>query len=193
MKALAICGSPRENGNTEHFLRIVLDELELKGIGTEFVSLRGKTIKPCQGCYQCFTVGHCIIPDDFAEIFAKVCAADGLLIGSPVYVSRPTALLSAFLERAMFSGRAAGQVLSGKVGGPVTMARRAGQNFANAELLLWFFINDITVPGSTYWNVGVAGTKGARDAELDLEGVETMKHFAGNMARVMKALAAQPA
>jgi hypothetical protein len=99
-------------------------------------------------------------------------------------------MLSALLERVTFSGRASGKMLSGKVGAPVTVARRTGQAFAAAELLLWYFINDITIPGSIYWNVGVAGAKGAKDAEKDLEGIEIMKYFGTNMARVMKALAA---
>lgn len=188
MKTIAICGSPRENGNTEYFMKVALSELGQKGIETEFVSLRGKTILPCRGCYQCLTAGCCTIDDDFAEVFKKMEQADGILIGSPVYVARPTALLSALLERATFSGRAAGQPLSGKVGGPITVARRTGQAFASAELLLWFFINDIVVPGSMYWNVGVAGARGAHDAENDAEGVEIMKRFAVNMERVMTAL-----
>ena len=189
MKTIAICGSPRENGNTEYMMRVVLGELEKSGVETEFVSLRGLSILPCRGCYQCLSAGHCTIEDDFAGVFAKMQAADGILIGSPVYVARPTALLSALLERATFSGRAAGQPLTGKVGGPVTVARRTGQAFASAELLLWFFINDIVVPGSMYWNVGVAGARGAHDAENDAEGVEIMKRFAINMERVMTALA----
>ncbi len=107
MKTIAICGSQRENGNTEYFMRIALDELAQKGIETEFVSLRGKSILPCKGCYQCLSAGHCTIEDDFAEVFDKMMQADGILIGSPVYVARPTALMSALLERATFSGRAA--------------------------------------------------------------------------------------
>lgn len=188
MKTVAICGSPRENGNTEYFLKLVLTELSLQGIETELISLRDKTIHHCRGCYQCLSAGHCVIQDDFANIFDKMKEADGILLGSPVYVARPTSLLSALLERATFSGRAAGQVLAGKVGGPVTVARRTGQAMASAELLLWFFINDIVVPGSSYWNIGSAGARGAFDAENDAEGADTMKRFASNMVRVMTAL-----
>lgn len=188
MKAIAICGSPRENGNTEQFLNIVLQGLEAQEIETEFISLRNKTIMPCRGCYSCLTQKRCIIDDDFEAVYSKMLEADGIIVGSPVYVARATSLLAALLERATFSGRASGRMLSGKVGAPVTVARRTGQAFASAELLLWYFINDITVPGSMYWNIGVAGAKGAKDAANDLEGVEIMKYFANNMAHVMKAL-----
>lgn len=191
MKAIAICGSPREKGNTQFFLEIVLQQLEQCGITTELIPLRDKTIMPCRGCYQCLEQKRCVINDDFESIYSEMAAADGIVIGSPVYVARPTALLAALLERATFSGRASGRMLSGKVGAPVTVARRTGQAMATAELLLWYFINDITIPGSMYWNAGVAGARGAKDAAGDLEGVEIMKYFANNMAKVMQALASK--
>jgi multimeric flavodoxin WrbA len=188
MKALAICGSPRQNGNTEYFLRLFLAELAAKGIDTEFLWLGDKHILPCRGCYGCLANKACVQKDDFETVFAKMEAADAIIVGSPVYVSKPTALLTALLERVTFSARASGRMLSGKVGAPVTVARRAGQTFAFAELLLWYFINDMVIPGSMYWNVGVAGAKGAIDADKDLEGIEIIKHAAANTARVMQAL-----
>lgn len=68
--------------------------------------------------------------------------------------------------------------LSGKLVAPVTVARRAGHNFAFAQMLLWATCNDCNVVGNTYWNVGVAGKGGAKDAEDDTEGVTTMKNLA---------------
>ena len=59
------------------------------------------------------------------------------------------------------------------ISAPVTVARRAGQVYAFGELLLWYFINDMIIPGSMYWNVAVAG---AKDADKDLEGIEIMKY-----------------
>lgn len=188
MKAIAICGSPRENGNTDFYLRTMLAELEKHGMVTELISLRGKTILPCQGCYGCLEQKVCVQQDDFESVFAKMHEANAIIIGSPVYVSKATALLTPLLERVTFSGRASGRLLSGKVGAPVTVARRAGTTFAFAELLLWYFINDLVVPGSMYWNVGVAGAKGAKDADKDLEGIEIMKYTAANIAKVTKAL-----
>lgn len=193
MKALAICGSPRKNGNTEYYLRLYLAELAAKGLETEFLWLGDKHILPCRGCYGCLTYKACVQKDDFEDIFARMEAADAIIIGSPVYVSKPSALLTALLERVTFSARASGRMLSGKVGAPVTVARRAGQTFAFAELLLWYFINDMVIPGSMYWNVGVAGAKGAIDADRDLEGIEIIKYAAANTAKVMLALQATAA
>jgi len=188
MKAIAICGSPREKGNTEYYLRTVLSELEQKGIETEFIPMLDKTVKPCRGCYGCLTAKKCVQDDDFEAIFQKMEQADIIVIGSPVYVGKPTSLLQALLERVTFSARASGRMLSGKVGAPVTVARRAGQVYAFGELLLWYFINDMVIPGSMYWNVAVAGAKGAKDADKDLEGIDIMKYTAANLAKVATAL-----
>ena len=188
MKAIAICGSPREKGNTEYYLRTVLSELEQKGIETEFIPMLDKTVKPCRGCYGCLTAKKCVQDDDFEAIFQKMEQADIIVIGSPVYVGKPTSLLQALLERVTFSARASGRMLSGKVGAPLTVARRAGQVYAFGELLLWYFINDMVIPGSMYWNVAVAGAKGAKDAEKDLEGIDIMKYTAANLAKVATAL-----
>jgi multimeric flavodoxin WrbA len=111
--------------------------------------------------------------------------AEGLILGSPVYLSSVVPQMMALLARATFVAYWNDKFFSGKVGGPITVARRAGHNLAFSQLLLWFFINGITVPGSTYWNVGMAGAGGARDAEKDEEGLSTVTHFARNMACLM--------
>jgi multimeric flavodoxin WrbA len=188
MKALAISGSPRAGGNTDSFLHKMLGDLESKGVDTEFVALRDLRIQPCKGCYGCLEKKRCVQDDDFEGLYARMLSTDAILVGSPVYVSRPSALLSALLERVTFTGRATGRLLSGKVGAPFTVARRAGVSFAFAELLLWYYINDMVIPGSMYWNVGIAGAKGAKDAERDLEGMEIAKYTAANVFKLMKAL-----
>ena len=71
---------------------------------------------------------------------------------------------------------------------PVTVARRAGQTFAFAQLLLWATVNDTIVVGSNYWNVGVAGKGGKLDADQDTEGIGVITHMADNMAHVLKQL-----
>lgn len=188
MKALAISGSPRAGGNTDFFLGKMLGELASKGVATEFVALRDLKIQPCRGCYGCLEKKRCVQDDDFEELYARMLETDALLVGSPVYVSRPTALLSPLLERVTFTGRATGRLLSGKVGAPFAVARRAGVTFAFAELLLWYYINDMVVPGSIYWNVGIAGAKGAKDGANDLEGLEIVKYTASNVFKLMQAL-----
>jgi multimeric flavodoxin WrbA len=189
MKVLGIAGSLRPQSNTLYYVKTALGVFEGQGIQTELVSLQGKEIKPCTGCYDCTKQGRCTIEgDDFDEILEKMRTAEGLILGSPVYLSSVVPQMMALLGRATFVAYWNNKFLSGKVGGPVTVARRAGHNMAFSQLLLWFFINGLIVPGSTYWNVATAGTGGARDAEKDAEAVQTVTNFAQNMARVMKRL-----
>lgn len=187
MKIVGIAGSLRAKSNTLQYVEAALKALGEKGFKTELISLRGKEIKPCNGCYDCVKKGYCTIKtDDFAEILDKMRTAEGLILGSPVYLSSVVPQMMALLARATFVAYWNDKFFSGKVGGPITVARRAGHNMAFSQLLLWFFINGVTVPGSTYWNVGMAGAGGARDAESDEEGLVTVTNFADNMADVMQ-------
>ncbi len=168
MKVIGIAGSLRAKSNTLLYVRTALEVLKKEGIETELISLQKKEIKPCTGCYDCARKkkGVCTIKgDDFNEILTKMRQAEGLILGSPVYLSSVVPQMMALLARATFVSYWSDKFFTGKVGGPITVARRAGHNLAFSQLLLWFFLNGLIVPGSTYWNVGLAGAGGARDAE----------------------------
>lgn len=202
MKVIGFNGSPREKGNTEFLVQTALDQLRKLGFETELIRLGDKKIEQCSGCYACVNNKECSINDDFTEIFQKMIEADGIILGSPVYHASITPKLKAILDRAGFLGRWVvndmksedstyqwkGTAFSGKVVAPITVARRAGQTFAFAQLLLWATVNDTIVVGSNYWNVGVAGTGGKIDADQDTEGIGVITHMADNMAYVLKQL-----
>jgi multimeric flavodoxin WrbA len=186
MKVIGIAGSLRVKSNTLLYVKNALKVVKDNGFETELISLRGKEIKPCNGCYDCVKKGYCTIKgDDFDDILSKMRGAEGMILGSPVYLSSVVPQMMSLLARATFVAYWNDKFFSGKVGGPITVARRAGHNLAFSQLLLWFFINGITVPGSTYWNVGMAGAGGARDADQDEEGLATVVNFANNMASLM--------
>jgi multimeric flavodoxin WrbA len=187
MKVVGIAGSLRPKSNTLQYVKKCLGRLDELGLETELISLQGKEIKPCLGCYSCVEIGKCIQEDDdFAAILEKMRQAEGIVVGSPVYISSATPQIMSLLSRATFVAIWNKRFFTGKVGGPITVARRAGHNLAFSQLLLWFFVNGITVPGSTYWNVGLAGTAGAHDADQDEEGMQTVENFANNLAHVIK-------
>ena len=183
MKAVAICGSPRIEGNTEFLVNVCLNKLRAEGIETELVRLAEKRIEPCKGCGACG-----VRPDrkcsnqsdDFQEVFDKMLEADIIVTGSPVYFGSATPQLMALLDRAGYVSRKNGQLLSRKLGGAIVVARRAGQNFTFAQLLYWFMINDMVVPGSSYWNIAFGAGKG--EVAKDDEGLATVTRFAENLA-----------
>jgi len=187
MKTIGIAASFRPDSNTLQYVKKTLATLEENGVETELISLRGKEIKPCLGCYKCQELGRCVQDkDDFHDILEKMKEAEGIVLGSPVYLSSVVPQMMALLDRATFVALWNDRFFTGKVGGPITVARRAGHNLAFSQLLLWYFINGLTIPGSTYWNVGTAGSRGARDAAEDEEGMATVTNFANNMAGLMK-------
>jgi multimeric flavodoxin WrbA len=184
IKALGICGSPRLEGNTATLVRRCLSGLAERGIETEYASLAGKTLRGCTACGKCSTAKNrqCIevTDDDFPTLFDSILDADIIVVGSPVYFGSATPELMALLDRAGYVARANGNLLSRKLGGPIAIARRAGHNFTYAQLMFWYTINDMIVPGSTYWNVGLAREAGA--IERDQEALATIDRFAENLA-----------
>jgi multimeric flavodoxin WrbA len=190
MKAIGIVGSPRKNGNTTFLVKEALKIIESEGIDTALIHLSGRKIDPCNGCLRCKKEKKCVLKgDDFGFVFSEMKKADGIILASPVYFGSATSQITSLLHRAAYVQRQTGEYFSGKIGGPIVVARRAGHNFTLAQLLLWYFVNDMIVVGSSYWNIGIAGSAGKRDMESDTEGIETIRHFAKSMAHVMKKLA----
>ena len=165
-------------------LRRCLDRLASQGIAGELELLAGKNIRGCTACGGCREAKDESCPgqagDDFAAIFEKMVRADILIVGSPVYFGSATPELMALLDRAGYVSRSNGHLFSRKIGGPVAVARRAGHNFTYAQLMFWYTINDMIVPGSTYWPVALARDAGA--VNEDTEALATLDRFADNLA-----------
>jgi len=186
MKAIGIVGSPRKNGNTEIVTRYTLKAIEEEGIETELISLAGLDIRPCNACMACQKQETCPFDDDLLPIYTKMKQADAIILASPVYFGSATALLKALMERTGYIAAHNGRVFAGKVGGPLVVARRAGQNFSMAQLTFWFHILGFFMPGSTYWNISFGRNKG--EVEEDREGLITAWNFGKNIALLLKNL-----
>ena len=189
MKVVAFNGSHRQNGNTSILLQCVLDELKLEGVETELVQLSGMKIHGCLGCRTCFARkdGRCSQSDDDGNaLIDKMASADGILLGSPTYVSDVSPTIKALVDRACMVTRANGGLLRRKVGAAVIAVRRAGAIHAFDTLNHFFLISEMIVPGSSYWNIAIGREPG--DVEKDEEGIETMRVLGRNMAWLLKKL-----
>ena len=187
MKVLAISGSPRPEGNTRLLLQEALKALEAQGIATEYLSLHGKQVLPCRACLKCAeNKNRCAQEDDFMPIYEAMAAADGLIVGSPVYFGSATPNLMALLDRAGYVARQGDNPFARKVGTPIVVARRAGVNFTYAQLQFWFCIMGMVTPGATYWPIAY-GLKPGEVAQ-DAEGIKTVQNLAENMAWLLKKL-----
>jgi multimeric flavodoxin WrbA len=94
-------------------------------------------------------------------------------------------LLKALIERTGYMSNWR-RTFEGKVGGPLVVARRAGKNFTFAEIMYWFHIMGMIMPGSTYWNVAIGRDKG--EVRDDEEGMKTAWNFGKNIAFLVKKL-----
>lgn len=188
MKAIAVNGSPRKNGNTYLLLNIVLDELKQRGIETELIQAGGRGIHGCTACGKCKDINPagCVFDDDIVnESIRKIADADALIIGSPVYFGSLSAQTKAFIDRVGFATRPH-KILKGMVCASVTAVRRNGALTAFNAINNLFTISESIVVGSSYWNQGVGVKIG--DVMDDTEGIATMKTLGQNMADVMLAL-----
>ncbi len=181
MKVVGIVGSTRRGGNTEVLTQVALDEIAKEGIATELIGLAGKRIAPCDGCRGCLETGKCHVKDDFDSVLAKMKEADGIIISTPVYYGAATPQIVSLISR-FYSTE--GKPLKRKIGGPIVIARRAGHNFTLAQLMFFFMISEMIVPGSSYWNIAFGRHKG--DVLKDKEGITTIKNFARTMIWLLK-------
>ena len=85
MKTLLVNGSPRQNGNTSVALAEIAKTLEAEGIETETLQVGSEAIRGCAACNGCKRTGRCVFDDAVNEVARKFEAADGLVVGSPVY------------------------------------------------------------------------------------------------------------
>ncbi len=190
MKVVAFNGSPHKDGNTSILLKRVFTRLESHGIECELVHIAGKPVRGCTACMKCRERldRRCAVTGDIVnECIEKMLEADGIIIGSPTYFAGLTAETKALIDRSGYVARGNGNMLRRKAGAAVSAVRRAGSlNVFNA-INHFFFINEMIVPGSTYWNMGIGKDPG--DVKSDEEGMLTMEALGENMAWLLERIA----
>jgi len=184
-KVLLLNGSPRANGCTAAALNEMISVFTEEGIETELVQVGSKAARGCAACGFCHKNGRCVFTDDGVnETALKFEAADGLVVGSPVYYGSPNGTLLSFLDRLFYSSGFSKHM---KVGAAVVSCRRGGNTASFDVLNKYFTISGMPVASSTYWNQ-VHGFN-AEDVKKDAEGLQTMRNLARNMAFLIRAIA----
>ena len=106
MKVMALNASPRKAGNTAKLLKSAADGARDAGAVVEYINLYDLTFTGCRGCMLCKRKGvercHCYWKDDLSPIIDKIFHADVLLIGTAIYLGRPTSRYFELLERLHF-------------------------------------------------------------------------------------------
>ena len=189
MKVVAFNGSARLDGNTAILLKAVLAELAREGVETELIQLANEHLQGCGACFRCFKQKdeRCSVDTDPVNDFiTKMVAADGILLGSPVYFADITANMKALIERCGMVARANGDLYQRKVGAGIVAVRRGGAIHAFNSLNHFFTIGQMVIVGSSYWNIGIGREAGA--VSSDEEGIRTMQRLGQNLAWALKKL-----
>ena len=127
----------------------------------------------------CLLIIHAIL---LASVLI-VCSPSRSFVASPTYYAGPNGSLCALLDRLFYS---AGYLLAYKPAAAVAVCRRGGASATFDRLNKYFTINNMPVVPSQYWNSVHGWKKG--EATQDLEGLQTMRTLANNMAWMINKL-----
>jgi multimeric flavodoxin WrbA len=191
MRVVAFNGSARRNGNTAKLIEAVFEPLRAAGVKCEMIQLAGKKLGGCTGCRKCFKTKDGLChgrKDDMNDLIRAAAKADGVIIGSPTYFADVSTETKALIDRLGYVGRANPKMLERKVGAAVVAVRRAGAIHVFDTINHLFFISEMVVPGSSYWNVGIGRERG--EVSEDQEGMRTMRRLGENRAWVLEKLRA---
>ena len=183
MKVTAFNGSPRKNGNTSALIKKVFEPLEKAGIECELVSFAGKEVKGCKACGKCRVNldKRCVMDDDIVnDCIEKMLESDGIIIGSPTYFATLNAETKALIDRAGFVAKGNDHMFRRKVGLAVAAVRRAGSMNVFQAINNFYLINEMIIPGSIYWNMGIGKKEG--EVDNDEEGMNIMEILGENTA-----------
>lgn len=184
LKVLLLNGSPRKDGN----IALALGEMEkvFAGLGVEYetIQLGREDIRGCIACESCRRTHRCVFNDIVNEIAVKFEAADGLVIGSPVYYGSANGTLMSALQRLFYSTHFDKSL---KVGASVVSARRSGCTATFDELNKFFTLSNMPVATSQYWNNIYGWEPG--EGRVDAEGMQVMRVLARNMVFLMRSIA----
>lgn len=182
MKVLLVNGSPHKNGDTALMLTMVEKSLNEQGIETTWFQLGKQPVRGCIDCQGCKDIFRCVFKEDGCnKLIEGILAADGVVIGSPVYFAGPNGALCALLDRVFFAGSHFGRLFSGKPAAAVVGCWRAGATASIDRLNKYFSFSEMPIVSSHYWTMKHVGE--------DSYGEEIMTRLGINMGKMLKMIA----
>lgn len=185
MKVLLVNGSPHEKGCTYTALTEAAGTLNAEGIATEIFHIGTKPLSGCIACGTCRRTGRCVHSDSVNDFLDAAEHADGFIFGSPVHYAAAGGAITSFMDRAFYTDLCSGRrIFWLKPAACVVSARRAGTTATFDQLNKYFTISEMSVISSRYWNMVHGSTP--EQVRQDLEGLQTMRILARNMAWFLK-------
>lgn len=98
MLVVGLVGSPRKNMNTDTIVQRILDGCHDSGAEVARIYLNDLNIQTCQACKVQDGAG-CVQHDDMDRIYDIFEAADGLILGTPVYYNTVSSQMKLMIDR----------------------------------------------------------------------------------------------
>ena len=99
-KVVIIETSLRSNSNSDKLADSFAKGAEDAGNEVEIVSLKGKRIGFCTGCFECLKRGDCVIDDDANAITEKILETDVVVWTTPIYYYEMSGQMKTMIDRA---------------------------------------------------------------------------------------------
>ena len=103
---VAVNAGPRKGWNTDLLVNKAAEGARSAGAEVEIIDLyKLEKYTGCVSCFGCKTAGHlgrCVQRDGLAPALEKIEHADGLILGTPIYLGEVTAACRALIERLIF-------------------------------------------------------------------------------------------
>ncbi len=99
-KVLIISTSLRNHSNSEILAHETERGAKDAGNDVEFLSLKGKNIQFCKGCFACQKLGKCVIKDDANAITEKMKNAEVIVWATPIYFYEMSGQMKTMIDRA---------------------------------------------------------------------------------------------
>lgn len=163
-KILGISGSPIKKGNVEAYLQRMIKSIRSRDVSHEIIDLAELKISDCIHCNFCLTrqkAGkYCSLADDAQKVYEKAEAADIIILASPVYFMRTSALMASLIDRfRVFAfGNLTKEKLRNKIGvsAAVSWLRNGGLETTHLSHIYAFMTLEM-IPVSSHKGVSLLG------------------------------------
>ncbi|MBO4795751.1 MAG: flavodoxin family protein [Verrucomicrobia bacterium] len=98
-RVIVISTSLRVGSNSDMLADKFAEGARNAGNEVEKISLTGKNIQFCKGCFACQKLGRCVIKDDVNDITAKVLEADVVVWATPIYYYEMSGQMKTLIDR----------------------------------------------------------------------------------------------
>ena len=98
-RVIVISTSLRRGSNSDMLADKFVEGAIAAGNDVEKISLVGKEIQFCKGCFACQKLGRCVIKDDVNDIMAKVLEADVVCWATPIYYYEMSGQMKTLIDR----------------------------------------------------------------------------------------------